>query len=166
MIFLRAQISSRIIASRFGKSGRSVYASYINFVLVIETKSIMLENFNVCVQSLIHVWLFATPWTVACQAPLSMNFPRHEYWIGLPFPTLPSWEGDLPSSRINLVSLASLLLAGRFSPLCHLAFNWIIFYPKVIPLFREEKVCFQIRKISFFGCTGRHLSLVMLFKRA
>ena len=55
MIFLRAQISSRIIASRFGKSGRSVYASYINFVLVIETKSIMLENFNVCVQSLIHV---------------------------------------------------------------------------------------------------------------
>ena len=27
-----------------------------------------------------------TPWTVACQAPLSMGFPRPEYWIGLPFP--------------------------------------------------------------------------------
>ena len=32
------------------------------------------------------VWLFATPWTVACQTPLSMGFPRHEYWSGLPFP--------------------------------------------------------------------------------
>ena len=33
-----------------------------------------------------HVQLFATPWTVACQAPLSMGFPRQEYWSGLPFP--------------------------------------------------------------------------------
>ena len=33
-----------------------------------------------------------TPWTVACQAPLSMGFSRHEYWSGLPFPSL----GDLP----------------------------------------------------------------------
>ena len=30
---------------------------------------------------------FATPLTVACQAPLSMRFPRHEYWSGLPFPS-------------------------------------------------------------------------------
>ena len=32
-----------------------------------------------------HVWLFATPWTVACQAPLSMEFSKQEYWSGLPF---------------------------------------------------------------------------------
>ena len=31
--------------------------------------------------------LFATPWTVACQAPLSVEFSRQEYWSGLPFPT-------------------------------------------------------------------------------
>ena len=37
-----------------------------------------------CVLS--HVWLFATPWTVACQAPLSMGFSRQEYWSELPFP--------------------------------------------------------------------------------
>ena len=43
------------------------------------------------VQSLSHVQLFATPWTIACQAPLSMEFSRQEYWSGLPFPTL----GDL-----------------------------------------------------------------------
>ena len=34
-----------------------------------------------------HVQLFATLWTVACQAPLSMGFSRQEYWSGLPFPT-------------------------------------------------------------------------------
>jgi len=31
------------------------------------------------------VQLFATPWTAACQAPLSMGFSRQEYWSGLPF---------------------------------------------------------------------------------
>ena len=35
----------------------------------------------------------ATPWTVACQAPLSMGFSRQEYWSGLPFPS----PGDLPN---------------------------------------------------------------------
>ena len=39
-------------------------------------------------QPLSHVQLFATPWTVAHQAPLSMGFPRQVYWGGLPFPTL------------------------------------------------------------------------------
>ena len=34
-----------------------------------------------------HVWQFATPWTVAYQAPLSMGFSRQEYWSGLPFPS-------------------------------------------------------------------------------
>ena len=42
-----------------------------------------------------HIQLFATTWTVALQAPLSMGFSRQEYWSGLPFP-LP---GDLPPSR-------------------------------------------------------------------
>ena len=40
---------------------------------------------------------FTTPWTVARQAPLSMEFPRQEYWSGLPFPSL----GDLPKSGIK-----------------------------------------------------------------
>ena len=34
------------------------------------------------------VWLLVTPWTIACQAPLSMGFSRQEYWSGLPFPSL------------------------------------------------------------------------------
>ena len=39
------------------------------------------------VKLLSPVWLFATPWTVTHQAPLSMEFSRQEYWGGLPFPS-------------------------------------------------------------------------------
>ena len=42
---------------------------------------------KVKVKSLSHVRLFATPWTVAYQAPSSMGFSRQEYWSGLPFPS-------------------------------------------------------------------------------
>ena len=44
-----------------------------------------------------HVRLFATPWTVAHQAPPSLGFSRQEYWSGLPFPSL----GDLPHPGIE-----------------------------------------------------------------
>ena len=47
---------------------------------------------RVIVQSLSHVWLFATPWTVVHQVPLSGGFLRQEYWRGLPFP----FPGHLP----------------------------------------------------------------------
>ena len=40
----------------------------------------------VIVRSLNHAQLFVTPWTLAHQAPLSMGFPRQEYWSGLLFP--------------------------------------------------------------------------------
>ena len=59
----------------------------------------------VCVHAPSHVQVFATPWTTASQAPLSMEFSRQEYWRGLPFPSL----GDLPSPGIKLVCLLCLL---------------------------------------------------------
>ena len=49
-----------------------------------------------------------TPWTVACHAPLSVGFPRQEYWSGLPFPSL----GDPPDSDIEPESLVSPALQG------------------------------------------------------
>ena len=52
---------------------------------------------KVKVKSLSRVRLFATPWTVAHQAPLSMGFSRQEYWSGLPFPS----PGDLPDPGIE-----------------------------------------------------------------
>ena len=51
----------------------------------------------VCVKSLSLIRLFATPWTVARQAPLSMGFSRQEYWSGFPSPS----PGDLPNPGIK-----------------------------------------------------------------
>ena len=51
-----------------------------------------------------------TPRTVARQAPLSMGFPRQEYWSELPFPS----PGDLPKPENKPSSLASSSLAGSF----------------------------------------------------
>ena len=51
--------------------------------------------------------IFATPWCIARQAPLTMGFPRQEYWSGLPFPS----PGDLPDPGIKPTSPA---LAGGF----------------------------------------------------
>ena len=49
------------------------------------------------VKSLSHIRLFATPWTVAYQAPPSMGFSRQECWSGLPFPS----PGDLSTQELN-----------------------------------------------------------------
>ena len=55
---------------------------------------------------------FASPWTVAYQGPLSMEFSRQEYWSGLPFPS----PGDIPDPGIEHVSPA---LAGKFFATTH-----------------------------------------------
>ena len=49
-----------------------------------------------------RVQLFATPWTVSYQVPLSMGFSRQEYWSGLPFPS----PGNLPDPGIKPLSPA------------------------------------------------------------
>ena len=61
----------------------------------------------------IRVRFFATLWTVACQAPLSMGFSRQEYWIGLPFPS----PGDLPYPVVLPESLkkSPALASGFFT---------------------------------------------------
>ena len=58
-------------------------------------------------QLLSHAQLFANPWTVVCQVPLSMEFSRQEHWSGLPSPS----PGDLLDPGIEPSSPA---LAGRF----------------------------------------------------
>ena len=57
-----------------------------------------------------HVRHFATLWTVAHQAPLSMGFSRQEYWSGLPRPPL----GDLPKPGVEPTTLMSLALVDGF----------------------------------------------------
>ena len=60
-----------------------------------------------------------TPWTVAHQAPLPMEFSRHEYWSGLAFPT----PGDLPNS---VIKFASVYRAGTWEVL----FSKVLAYKK------------------------------------
>ena len=68
-------------------------------------------SFCSCVLSCFsHVQFFATPWTVACQAPLSIGFSRQEYWSELPF----SPPGDFPNPGIEPTPLMSPALAGGF----------------------------------------------------
>ena len=67
------------------------------------------------VEWLSRVWLFATSWTVARQAPLSMEFSRQDYWSGLSFPP----PRDLPDPGIELASPGSPELQADSLPLRH-----------------------------------------------
>ena len=62
------------------------------------------------VQSLNHVPVFVTPWTISHQASVSMGFSSQGYWSGLPFPP----PGDLPNPAIKPISPVSPALAGEF----------------------------------------------------
>ena len=68
---------------------------------------------SLCCAVLTHfspVQLFGTLWTVACQDPLSMGFPRQQYWSELPFPSL----GDLSDPGVEPRAFAPPALAGVF----------------------------------------------------
>ena len=60
-----------------------------------------MDSLVVLILSLSCIQLIATPWTVACQDPLSMGFSRQEYWSGLLFPS----PGDLPDPGMEPGSL-------------------------------------------------------------
>ena len=91
---------------------------------------------NNVLSCLSHVWLFETPWTVACQAPLSMGFSRQEYWGVFPGPP----PGDLPHPGIKPESLCllhwqmgSLPLAPPGEPLKECLFSELLCL--FVPLF-------------------------------
>ena len=67
-------------------------------LMISPISSVCLNNMGVCMlRPFGHVPLFATPWTIPCQAHLSMEFSRQEYWSGVPFPS----PGDLPNPGIK-----------------------------------------------------------------
>ena len=109
-----------------------------------------------------HVWLFATPWTVAWQAPLSMEFSKQEYWSGLLFssprdfpnpgikPRLPAFQADSlpfepPGKSYVLHSIgyySAFACQGSQSPWSLLFFgiyletpsSWIINWTTIAPM--------------------------------
>ena len=109
-----------------------------------------------------HVPLFATSWTLAHQAPLSMGFPRQEYWSGLTC----SPPGDLPNPGIELASPTSPALESRFfttSATCEAAFPCTR---------REMALIFSCPCVFLFLIQSPHLiihcflSLRLLFPKA
>ena len=62
-----------------------------------------------CASGFHHVQLFATPWTVACQGPLSMGFSRQEYWSGLPCPPPLCEDHIYLFEKYKLINLRLLL---------------------------------------------------------
>ena len=69
----------------------------------------------IVVQSLSHVQLFVTSWTIALQTSLSMGFSMQEYWNGFPCPP----PGDLPDPGIESASLMPLKFTARDIPPTH-----------------------------------------------
>ena len=101
---------------------------------------------DVCALS--HVRLFVTLWTVAHQAPLSMGFPRQEYWSGLPFPPsgcLPD-PGIKPSSPVSLaLQTDSVPLSRQRSP-CNLSHDA---FPRYRNAFQIHSACVSVGHREF-----------------
>ena len=74
--------------------------------------------YSIVVWSLSRVLLFATPWTVAHQAPLSMGFPRQGYWSGLHFPSPEDLSNPVIKTQSSTLQANSLPLSHQGSPLC------------------------------------------------
>ena len=77
---------------------------------MFHTKIFFKSKDKLCVQSLSRVQLFMVPWTVVCQAPLTIAFSQQEYWSMWSFST----PGDHPDPEMEPTSLVSPALAGRF----------------------------------------------------
>ena len=83
----------------------------LSFKCCVSRPSCAWHTVHVCLLShFSRVQLFVTLWTVAHQAPLSMQFSRHEHWSGLPCPP----PGDLPNPGMEPTSLMSPALGGGF----------------------------------------------------
>ena len=82
-------------------------------------------SFTFCIKvSLSHVQLFVTPWTVACQASLSIGFSKQEYWSGLPFPPSGAFPDPRKTSPVSPALQADSLPAEPLrKPLCRSGSN-------------------------------------------
>ena len=97
------------------QAGIKIAGRNINNLRYVDDTTLMAEGERKKVKLLSLVQLFATPWTVAFQDPLSMGFSRQEYWSGLPFPSpgyLPNPEIEPGSPALHADTLSSEPLAG------------------------------------------------------
>ena len=114
----------------------------------------MIAFISVKCQSLSHVQLFETPWTVAYQAPLSVEFSRQEYWSGLPFPS----PGDLPHPGIKpgspTLQANSLLTEPAGKPL---------FWGRKVQIPVAHKACYLAMRDEMFTFLDSKAQLRMVY---
>ena len=94
VLFLHLEINPLWVAPFANSFSSSIGCLFVSFTVSIAVQKLLKWSE---VKLLSRVRLFATPWTVAYQAPLSMGFSRQEYWSALPFPS----PGDLPNPGIE-----------------------------------------------------------------
>ena len=92
---------------------KNQYCFLRSFLVLNNNRKLLFANnlmkaYALCVLG--RIQLFATLWTIAHQAPLSMGFPRQEYWSGFPFPP----SGDLPYPGIKSTTPVSPALTTGF----------------------------------------------------
>ena len=107
------------------------------------TYKVFLNLAFVCAQLFSHVWLFVTPWTVAPQAPLSVEFPRQQCWVGLLFPS----PGDLPSPGIKPVSPPFPALLADSLSLSHLGSQTTLYPFKNVPVLPLGMYYYQLGEL-------------------
>ena len=86
-----------------------LFGAFLHLLLLALAENIYLSQTCLIACMLSHfsrVQFFATLWTVACQAPQSMGFPRQEYWNGLPFPSpgiflTQGWNSGPPALQVD-----------------------------------------------------------------
>ena len=107
----RVQYCPRFQASTgdLGTYSQQIWGNYYVCACVCVCVCVCVCGVHVHICMLSQVQLFVTPWTIVRQAPLSMGFPRQEYWKGLPFPP----PGELPNPGIKPASLMSPALARQ-----------------------------------------------------
>ena len=104
----------------------------------------------VCVRSVMSDSV--TPWTVACQVPLSMGFPRQEYWSVLPFPI----PGDLPDPGVEPASPVSPALASGFFTTPPPGMPIHMFKAKYLFLFTSLLTSF-IKSLTLLSFSGKEI---------
>ena len=109
----------------------------------------LLQCMKVKVNSLSRVWLLATPWTAACQAPPSMGFSRQEYWSGLPLPSpkyIVTYAQNHLTSGENIGKIPQLLpfeiINDHISTTEYMtSWEWLAFHSWDLCLFCNGNLC-------------------------
>ena len=118
---------------------------------------IQLHSLCLHAQWLNRVWLFVTPWTVALQAPLSMEFSQQEYWSGLPFRS----PGDLPDPGIEARSPALQVDSFPYEPPGKLHSMYSLFITTVT----EDSDLTDLRQIIAVSTCGHRSTEVITLRR-